>query len=162
MKHFPRALGLLAIVGLLASGAQQTPDATLTVTRKTTKLREQKRLFAPAVTELHEGDRLVLERKEGAWLAVTFAKLKGWLHETDVSDKAEVRLSGEGVRESYSASETGAARKGFNPKVEETYRAKKPELEPAFLLVDRLQARALAEDELHRFLVDGGLLAEGR
>ena len=143
---------------LISSG---TPQDTLTVTRKTTKLREYKRLFAPAVAELHEGDRLALDRKEGAWLAVTFAALKGWLHETDVSSKADVRLSGEGVRETYTASETSAARKGFNPQVEKTYRNSKPELERAFRLVDRLQARAVAEEDLKRFLIDGGLLKEG-
>ena len=151
----------LVLLGLLAAGAQDQ-GTTLTVTRKTTKLREQKRLFAPALAELHEGDKLALERKEGAWLAVSFAKLRGWLHETDVSSKPEVRLSGEGVRESYSASETAAARKGFNPEVEKTYRTQKPELEPAFRLVDRLQAREVPEDVLRAFLVAGGLLKEGQ
>jgi hypothetical protein len=158
-KHVQRALGLLAVLVLLAS-AQQSQD-TLTVTRKSTKLREQKRLFAPAVAELHEGDRLGLDRKEGAWLAVTFAQLKGWLHETDVSSKPDVRLSGEGVRESYTASETAAAGKGFNPQVEKTYRGSKPELESAFRLVDRLQARAVSEEGIQAFLIDGGLLKEG-
>lgn len=161
MKHLPRALGLLLVLGLIAAGAQD-PGAALTVTRKATKLREQKRLFAPAVAELHEGDTLVLERKEGAWLSVTFAKLKGWLHETDVSSKPDVRLSGEGVRETYTSSETAAARKGFNPEVEKSYRGQNPKLELAFQLVDRLQARAVSEDELRAFLVAGGLLAEGR
>jgi hypothetical protein len=157
-----RVVVLLTCIGLLASGARQEPGATLTVTRKTTKLREQKRLFAPALAELHEGDKLALERKEGAWLAVTSAKLHGWLHETDVSSNPEVRLSGEGVRENYSASETSAARKGFNPAVEKEYRSKKPELEAAFRLVDRLQAREVSEDVLHAFLVAGGLLKEGQ
>jgi hypothetical protein len=152
---------LLVFLGMLAAGAQDQ-GATLTVTRKTTKLREQKRLFAPAVAELKEGDKLALERKEGAWLAVTFAKLHGWLHESDVSTKPEVRLSGEGVRENYTASETAAARKGFNPEVEQAYRSQKPELEAAFRLVDRLQAREVSEDVLRAFLVAGGLLKEGQ
>lgn len=161
MKLPPWILAFLALLGLLASGAPQNPGAALTVTRKTTQLRQEKRLFAPALAELHEGDKLALERKEGAWLAVTFAKLHGWLHETDVSSNPEVRLSGEGVRENYSASETAAARKGFNPEVEKTYRAQKPQLETAFRLVDKLQARAVTEDELRAFLVAGGLLREG-
>ena len=161
MKPFRGVLGLLLVLGLLAA-APQDPGDTLTVTRKTTKLRQDKRLFAPAVTELHEGDKLVLDRKEGAWLAVRFAALAGWLHETDVSAKAEVRLSGEGVRESYSASETAAARKGFNPDVERAYRSGNPALEVAFQLVDRLQARGVSDDEIRDFLVEGGLLEEGQ
>ncbi len=162
MKHPTRAAGLLVILGLLAAGAQQSTDATLTVTRKTTKLREQKRLFAPAVAELHEGDKLVLDHKEGAWMAVRFAALSGWLHETDVSTNPDVRLSGEGVRETYTASETSAARKGFNPQVEEAYRTSKPNLEPAFRLVDSLQARAVPEEELRAFLIAGDLLKAGQ
>jgi len=162
MKPTLGAAGLLALLGLLAAVHPQEPGTTLTVTRKATKLREGKRLFAPAVAELREGDRLVLERKEGAWLAVSYALLKGWLHETDVSAKPDVRLSGEGVRETYTASETAAARKGFNPDVEKTYRGSRPELEPAFRLVDELQAREVAEEELRAFLLDGGLLPEGR
>lgn len=161
MRSSLRIPVLLVLLALLASGAQQNPGAALTVTRKTTKLREQKRLFAPAVAELHEGDKLVLEKREGAWLAVKFAALQGWLHETDVSAKPDVQLSGEGVRETYTASETSAARKGFNPTVEKSYRSQNPELEFAFQLVDRLQARTLGEEDLLAFLVAGGLRTEG-
>ena len=161
MKHPWRALVLLAAVGLGAA-APQEPGSTLTVTRKATKLRSQKRLFAPAVAELVEGDELVLDRKEGAWLAAHRETQSGWLHESDVSSNPDVRLSGEGVRESYSTSETSAARKGFNPQVERTYRQSNPDLEAAFQLVDRLQAREVGEDALRAFLVDGGLWKEGQ
>lgn len=162
MKPPLRALGLVVVLGLLAASPPQDPGATLTVTRKTTKLRSQKRLFAPAVAELREGDKLVLDKKEGAWLSVRFAKLSGWLHETDTSSNPEVRLSGEGVSETYTASETAAARKGFNPDVERRYRREKPNLERAFQLVDRLQARVVSDEELRAFLVAGGLLKEGQ
>lgn len=161
MKHATWPLALLALGALLAAGAS-APDDTVTVTRKTTKLREAKRLFAPAVAELHEGDKLVLEKKEGAWLAVQFKDVKGWLHETEVSAKPDVHLSGEGVRETYTSSETSAARKGFNPEVERSYRGKNPSLEAAFRLVDRLQARAVGDDDLRAFLAAGGLLGEAR
>ncbi|MCA8964973.1 MAG: hypothetical protein KDC48_08795, partial [Planctomycetes bacterium] len=62
----------------------------------------------------------------------------------------------------YSASETSAARKGFNPQVERQYRTSNPNLEAAFKLVDRLQARATPEAEVRAFLQAGGLLKEGR
>ena len=73
-----------------------------------------------------------------------------------------MRLSGEGVSETYTASETAAARKGFNPDVERRYRREKPNLERAFQLVDRLQARVVSDEELRAFLVAGGLLKEGQ
>jgi len=161
MKHPWRALVLLSVLGLVAA-APQEPGSTLTVTRKATKLRSQKRLFSPPVAELVEGDKLVLDRKEGAWLAAHREAQSGWLHESDVSSKPDVRLSGEGVRESYTASETSAARKGFNPEVERTYRRSNPDLEAAFELVDRLQAREVAEEALRAFLVEGGLWKEAQ
>jgi len=162
MKQPARALGLLVILSLLAANVPQDPGATLTVTRKTTKLRAQKKLFATAIADLREGDKLQFERREGAWLAVQLDTVKGWVHENDVSTNPEVRLSGEGVRENYSASETSAARKGFNPQVEKQYRTGNPNLESAFLLVDKLQARSVPEAEVRTFLVEGGLLKEGQ
>ncbi|MBM4059519.1 MAG: hypothetical protein FJ265_00270 [Planctomycetes bacterium] len=162
MKLPTRAVGLFVILTLLAADTPQDPGAILTVTRRTTKLRAQKKMFAAPVADLREGDKLAFERRDGAWLRVRSGQLAGWLHETDVSTNPDVRLSGQGVRENYSASETSAARKGFNPQVEQNYRGKNPNLEAAFQLVDRLQARATPETDVQRFLTEGGLLQEGR
>jgi hypothetical protein len=109
MHKSARLVGAVAIVALLAADVPQDPGSTLTVTRKTTKLRAQKRSFAPAVADLKEGDKVAFDKRDGAWLAVKFGAIAGWLHETDVTAKSDVRLSGEGVRENYSASETAAA-----------------------------------------------------
>ena len=162
MRPATRVLGVLAVLGLMAADVPQDPGDLLTVTRKTTKLRSQKRSFAPAVADLQEGDKVAFEKKEGAWLAVKFGSTSGWLHETDVTAKSDVRLSGQGVRESYSTSETAAAKKGFNPQVEKQYRQDNPNLEQAFKLVDALQARTVPEPELREFLVAGHLLKEGQ
>lgn len=162
MKSSARATGLLVLLCLAAADAPQEPGATLTVTRKTTKLRAQRKLFAPVVAELHEGDKVAFAQRDGAWLAVTASEQKGWLHESDVTSNRDVRLSGEGVRETYSTSETSAARKGFNPQVERNYRTNNPDLEAAFRLVDRLQARATPEAEVQSFLQAGGLAKENR
>ena len=128
------------------------------MTKKATKLRTQKRLFAPAVCDLKEGDRVLLNGSEGAWRNVTYATNHGWIHESDVTTKTDVRLSGQGVRENYSASEQAAARKGFNPDVEREYRNQHPNLGPAFQKVDEIQARQVDEREIERFLLDGRLL----
>ncbi|MFO1051793.1 MAG: hypothetical protein U1F36_06230 [Planctomycetota bacterium] len=153
-----RSLWIVPVVLLLAAGdVPQKQGAQLVVTRKITRLRSAKRLLAPSVADLQEGDKLVFEQKDGAWLSVHYKDLAGFVHETDVSDKADVRLSGEGIRENYSASEASAARKGFNPQVEKEYRASKPELEAAFKLVDRIQSRKVDEDKVRAFVDAGGL-----
>jgi hypothetical protein len=157
-----RHVGLVAVLGLLAADVPQDPGDVLTVTRKTTKLRSQKRSFAPGVADLKEGDKLAYESKDGAWYAAKLGTKSGWLHESDVSTNPEVRLSGQGVRESYSTTETSAARKGFNPQVEKQYRADNPSLDRAFRAIDELEARELPEAELRAFLTEGGLLREGR
>lgn len=156
----PRRLALVVPLLILALAAGHVPQSrgdTLTVTRKTTKLRTQKRLFAAALAELVEGDRLAVEQKEGPWYQAKYRELVGWLHETDVSTNKDVRLSGEGMRENYSASETSAARKGFNPQVEKEFRNGRPSLEAAFQLLDAIQSRVVGEDRLMRFLSEGGL-----
>ena len=157
-----RAAGILALLFLLSASSPQNPGDPLIVTRKTTKLRAQKRSFAPAVAELKEGDQLEFVAKDGAWFAAKLAKVSGFVHESDVTKNKDVRLSGQGVRETYSTSETSAARKGFNPEVERSYRAGNPDLEKAFRLVDQLQAREVPEAEVRTFLVEGGLLREER
>ena len=86
----------------------------------------------------------------------------GFVHQTDVSANPDVRLSGQGVRETYSTTETSAARKGFNPQVEQQYRADNPNLDRAFRAIDALEARELPEADLRTFLADGGLLREGQ
>lgn len=164
----PAAIAVLATAAYLCLGASSTPQSqgdTLTVTKKETKLRSQKRLFAPGVADLKEGDRVRLERKDGAWLSVTWAGgggrgVTGWLHESDATAKKDVRLSGAGIREKYSVSEAEAARKGFNPQVERAYRDANPNLEAAFAVVDRIQAVSVPEAEVERFLREGGLLRE--
>jgi len=52
------ALWMLVAIGLTAGHAGQ--GTTLIVTKKETKLRTQKRLFAPAVCDLKEGDKVTL------------------------------------------------------------------------------------------------------
>ena len=161
MHSLVRLLGLGAVLSLLAASTPQDPGSVLTVTRKTTKLRAQKRSFAKPVADLKEGDQLVFQQREGAWLAAKLGEVAGFVHETDVTDKRDVRLSGQGLRENYSTSETAAAKKGFNPQVEKQYRDDNPNLESAFALVDKLQARTVAEDTIRQFLLEGRLLKEG-
>lgn len=158
MRQLRRLLFVVPVLLLVAAGnLPQSRGDALIVTRKVTKLRSAKRLFAAPIAELVEGDRLVVEAKDGAWYQAKYRELAGWLHETDVSTKKDVRLSGEGVRENYSASETSAARKGFNPQVEREFRRGNPDLEAAFQRLDRIQGRVVAEGEVASFLGEGGL-----
>jgi len=180
MKHAPRpsvmpnrsrvaltGVALLAVVfggGGFALAAQDKGDS-LTVTRKAAKLRNAKRTFAPAVADLVEGDRLVVEAEDGAWFSATYAlasgPVTGFVHKGDVSAKKDVRLSGEGVRENYSSSEAAAARKGFSPQVEREHRANNPGLEAAFQAVDKIQARVVTDAEVFAFISEGGLAQGG-
>ncbi len=157
-------LAALALGGGFAVAAQKAGD-TLTVTRKTTKLRNAKRTFAPAVADLAEGDRLTVDAAEGAWYGVTLEResgaIQGFIHAGDVTAKKDVRLSGQGVRETYSSSEAAAARKGFNPEVEQQHRANHPDLEAAFQKVDAIQGLVVSEQEVFGFLLEGGLVGEG-
>lgn len=155
-----RALSIALAVALSASALGPQDGETLTVTKKSTRMRNAKRLYGPAVAELKEGDRLILIERDAPWCRVRFQGAEGWIHETDVSPKTDVRLSGQGVRENYTVAETAAAKKGFNKEVEKTYQDEHPDLKPAFQKVDRVEARAVPENVLVSFLRAGGLLNE--
>lgn len=149
------------VLCLAAGNVPQGEGTVLTVTKKETKLRTQKRALSAPVCDLKEGDKLTLKQKDGVWFAVNYKTQSGFIHSSDVTDKKDVRLSGQGVRENYSASEQSAARKGFNPQVEKEYRGQNPNLEPAFRAVDAIQNKKLSDEEIRRFLTEGGLLKEG-
>jgi hypothetical protein len=160
-SRIPRALAFTACALLcLAAGPSAVQGKTLTVTKKETRLRKDKRAFAPAVTDLREGDRLALNRQDGAWYHANYRDQAGWIHQSDVSTNKDVRLSGQGVREQYTASEAEAARKGFNPEVERQYRADNPALAAAYQKVDAIQAKVAKEEDVARFLREGKLLEE--
>ena len=162
MPNVPRPLLAAPLLLFVAAGTiPQGQGDTLIVTRKETKLRSQKRVFAPPVADLHEGDKLVCEGKDGAWLQAKLGSAEGFVHESDVTANKEVRLSGEGVRENYSASEAAAARKGFNPQVEREYRINNPNLAAGFAAVDHIATFRVSEAEMKAFLQDGGLWHEG-
>lgn len=151
-----------AMICLGAGSIPQSQGDTLIVTRKQTKLRAQKRVFAPGVQDLVEGDKLEFLAKDGAWISARYQQTTGWLHGSDVSERKDVRLSGQGVRETYTAAETGAAKKGFNPQVERQYRLDNPALNAAFARVDELEKLRVDENELRTFLQQGGLIVEAR
>lgn len=151
---------LLCALLCLAAGPSAFQGKTLTVTKKETKLRKDKRAFAPSVADLREGDRLTSNQQDGAWYFANYKELAGWIHQSDVSTNKEVRLSGQGVREQYSATEAEAARKGFNPEVERQHRADHPALAAAYAKLDAIQGRVLKDEEVERFLREGKLLQE--
>lgn len=151
-----------ALICLGAGSIPQSQGDPLIVTRKQTKLRAQKRAFAPGVQDLVEGDKLEFLAKEGAWISARYQQTTGWLHGSDVTERKDVRLSGQGVRETYSAAETGAAKKGFNPQVERQYRLDNPALDAAFAKVDALEKVRVDDTELRTFLEQGGLNTGGK
>lgn len=155
-----RALSIALAIAFSASALGPQDGETLTVTKKTTRVRSAKRLYASPVAEVKEGDRLTLIERESPWCRVNYQGAVGWIHETDVSARADVRLSGQGVRENYTAAETAAAKKGFNKEIEKNYENEHPNLKPAFDQVDRVEARGVPEVELVSFLRAGGLLPE--
>jgi uncharacterized protein YgiM (DUF1202 family) len=150
------------VLCLAAGGVPQSQGTQLIVTKKATKLRTQKRALAPSVCDLVEGDKVTMQQKDGVWYSVTYKQSTGFIHGSDVTENKEVRLSGQGVREVYTASEQSAARKGFNPQVENEYRNQNPNLEPAFRQVDAILAKTIPDSELERFLGEGRLLKGGK
>lgn len=155
-----RSIVLALAVVWTAQAFPQDPGDPLIVTKKTTKMRKAKRLYAPGVQDLVEGDKVALVKREGSWCLVTYQEAEGWLHESDLTAKLDVKLSGEGVREDYTAAETSAARKGFNKDIEANYKNKRG-LGAAYRIVDAIQARILDEALLVEFMKEGKLIEGG-
>ncbi len=113
---------------------------------------------------LKYGDPVEVVSKKEGWLDVKAGGKRGFVHETAVTERKlpKVAPGSEGTQSTtVSRDEVALAGKGFNPQVENEYRAGKPELNDEFALVDAMERRAVAPAELEQFM-DAGKLGDGR
>jgi len=141
------------VVALFAANA-------LVVKVQATQLRAGPQFFAAGIAPLRAGDRLEKLDAASGWIKVrTEAGAVGWVHSSAVEPpRTGILAGGTDMKTQASASEVTLAGKGFNKQVEESYRARNPKAD--FAWVDRMvQIRAGAaeiEDFLKRGKLAGG------
>jgi hypothetical protein len=147
---------VLMIMGLVTAGflsAQVAKGGTLYVAVKTVTLKSSTGFFASNRGTLNYADVVKVLQVSGKFVEVRSAansSLTGWTASANLSAKQIVS----GNTSTISAKETALAGKGFNQEIEDVYKTKG---NLNYAAVDRVEAVAVREADILRFLEDGRL-----
>lgn len=129
---------------------------TVTVITKENAIREYARFFAPVKANVRYNDRLEALSMEGDWYKVKYGPSIGYIHRSAVEKRAVAAPASYSRKgSSVSESEAALAGKGFNPQVEASYKRQHPDMK--FHLVDSIERYPVADRDVERFIVAGGL-----
>lgn len=154
-----RYLLIVLLLSCLAA-AEAVAGATLFIGVKTGQLRATPTPFGKILATPGYGEKVEKLAVDGAWLRVLYGKSEGWIHNSMVSAKVAGLSAGQGnVASGASSEELTLAGKGFNAQVEAEYRQKNSTLD--FATIDRMEKLVVSQDQMSRFLADGGVMPEG-
>ena len=149
-------LFVVLCVALFVALATAAVDS-LVIKIQVSQLRKNPQFFAPAVAALKAGDKLEKVSEASGWIQVkTDSGLFGWVHSSAVTTlKLYLRAAGKDLKDQATASEVTLAAKGFNKKVEDSYRAEHEEAN--FEAVDAMLRIKVSQVEIENFLKKGRL-----
>ncbi len=129
---------------------------TMRVITKENTIRETCRFFAPVKGVVKYGDTLEIVSTEGDWFRVKFKGIAGCIHKGAVETRAVSSFQGIGSpKQGATEQEVALAGKGFNPQVENAFKAKHPEMN--FALVNAIEGYRVEEKRVFEFIRLGGL-----
>lgn len=151
----------LAVALLALQVSAEAGPKEMSVQVEDAKVRSTASALGAVAGSIHYGDPVTVLETKGSWMKIQTANaaLTGWVHQSALV-KGEVKLeSGDVKAESKASSdEMAAATKGFNSKVEADFKEKNKDID--FTWVDKMEAFGIADEQLLKFLNDGGLILE--
>ncbi len=150
---------LLLLVGTLV-GINPGLAETLKVERAGTQMYQAPNFGSTPLGSVPSGAEVAVMSRSGDWVQVNYQGKTGWVHKTAFPQaagggaKMPGFLTGGPVRETKS-DEVALAGKGFTPEVENSYRAKHPEMN--FAQVDRIESINVPLAKLQAFITEGDL-----
>ena len=154
-----RAAATAVILLVVAAGGIAWAATTLRVVQKEAAIRDRKRNFGKPLAVVGEPQEVTLLGEEPPWRRVKMGAVEGWIHESALTADPKCVFSSAPVASGVRATEQTAGNRGFNEEVEQEYRGQHRSLESAYLLLDALQDRKVADEDLEAFLSAGGLAA---
>ena len=151
------ALGLALVLLMPGTGWGEV----LKVTQPNQSLYPDPDFASTPVAPVPVGAEVNVESQAGDWYKVTYQDKTGWLNRQAVVRAAAGSqfnlpglLFGTPVKQT-SSDEVALAGKGFTPEVENSYRAKHPEMN--FAQVDRIESFRVSPAKLQAFIKEGDL-----
>lgn len=151
-------VALIAMVGVAAMAVATTEMA---VQVKVGQLREKPSFLSLVLAEAPYGQAVTVLESQGDWRRVACAAGQGWMHKTAIA-APESALLARAQQQATGAStgELALAGKGFSKSVEDKFREQRGNLDYSWL--DRMEAIAVAPQQLQAFVTEGGLSLPGR
>jgi len=149
---------ILAVLGAVLFATLATAAVeTLVIKIQSSQLRNNPQFFAPTVLALKAGDKLEKLSEASGWVQVkTEAGLVGWVHSSALTTlKLYLRAAGKDLKDQATASEVTLAAKGFNKKVEDSYKTEHKEAN--FAAVDAMLAVKVTRAQIEEFIKKGRL-----
>ena len=157
LVRYGLALGLALVLLMPGTGWGEV----LKVTQPNQSLYPDPDFGSTPVAPVPVGAEVNVESQAGDWYKVTYQDKTGWLNRQAVVQAAAGSqfnlpglLFGTPVKQT-SSDEVALAGKGFTPEVENSYRAKHPEMN--FALVDRIESFRVSPAKLQAFIKEGDL-----
>jgi uncharacterized protein YgiM (DUF1202 family) len=135
-------------------------NEVLVIAQEKSLLRSTPSLLAAPKGELKYGAKVTVIEKKGSWLSVKHNNLAGWIHSSSLgrAEKLNRDFKQSGNTKGIYQDEVAAAGKGFSPEYEAAYKKDNPELR--FDAVDEFEKFSVSENELKKFMTEGGLATQ--
>ena len=134
----------------------------MSVQVKKCQLRNKPSFLGKIILNLNYADRVTVDKEQDDWFKVTPENNSGggWVHVSALSTKKIVLNPGSKTVESAASSdELALAGKGFNEQVENDFKKKNKNAD--FTWVDKMESFVVSQNEIQKFLKDGGLRENG-
>jgi hypothetical protein len=153
----------LCLVLLLGSAGVAANPEEMSVQVKTGELRATPSFLGKIVGRVAYGDRVGVLEIRSPWIKVNDAKagsVSGWIHESALTQSRIVLKAGSAdVQQAASGDELALAGKGFNEQVEESFKAKNPKVD--FAWIDKMETFVASDDQMRLFLEQGQVEPRG-
>ena len=158
-----RYLLLLALAPLIVLAADTKEEHMIQV--RQSALRKHPNPFGTIIRHLSYGTSVTINKTDRSWAHVTTAdgKYNGWLAASSLTDeRLDLKASGLALDTRADSDEVALAGKGFNSQIEAEYRKGHADAATAFVWIDKMITWTVADKELMKFYVDGGLKTPAR
>jgi uncharacterized protein YgiM (DUF1202 family) len=153
----------LCLVLLLGSAGVAANPEEMSVQVKTGELRATPSFLGKIVGRVAYGERVGVLEVRSPWIKVQASNagsVAGWIHESALTQsRIALKAGGTDVQQTASGDELALAGKGFNEQVEESFKAKNPKVD--FAWIDKMETFVATDDEMRRFLEQGQVEPKG-
>jgi len=150
------------LVGLFALTVLAAEQQVMSVQVRKGTVRSTPSFLGRIIASLNYGDQVVVKGEKKSWVKIDVSGVfaEGWMHASALSSKKIILKPGAtDVGQAASDNELTLAGRGFNQEVENNFKSQNPDVD--FKWIDRMERIVVSQDQIQKFIRDGGLTRKG-